>query len=164
MPYQPRVDLDRPVLDRLVLRTVPGAVDYLVDELSRLPNRPARILKREPDRLLVEYAGPLRNFEVTPRSDRMVRAVIDLCHREGIAVSLLIMAEGSDFRALYSKAAQASIRDYTAGLCREYAIGVIDARDWMPDDAFFDGHHLLPGSAADFSRRLAAMLEKVWEW
>src|SRR5581483_2357772 len=27
--YRPRVDLDRPVRDRLVLRTVPGAVDYL---------------------------------------------------------------------------------------------------------------------------------------
>lgn len=57
MPYQPRVDLDRPVRDRLVLRTVPGAVDYLAEELRSLP---ARILKREPDRLLVEYAGPLR--------------------------------------------------------------------------------------------------------
>jgi tRNA (guanine6-N2)-methyltransferase len=57
VPYQPRVDLDRPVRDRLVLRTVPGAVDYLAEELRSLP---ARILKREPDRLLVEYAGPLR--------------------------------------------------------------------------------------------------------
>jgi tRNA (guanine6-N2)-methyltransferase len=57
VPYQPRVDLDRPVRDRLVLRTVPGAVDYLAEELRGLP---ARILKREPDRLLVEYAGPLR--------------------------------------------------------------------------------------------------------
>jgi len=45
------------VRDRLVLRTVPGAVDYLAEELRSLP---ARILKREPDRLLVEYAGPLR--------------------------------------------------------------------------------------------------------
>jgi len=57
MPYQPRVDLDRPVRDRLVLRTVPGAVDYLAEELRSLP---ARILRREPDKLVVEYAGPLR--------------------------------------------------------------------------------------------------------
>jgi tRNA (guanine6-N2)-methyltransferase len=60
VPYQPRVDLDRPVRDRLVLRTVPGAVDYLADELSRLPAGSARILRRAPDRLVVEYAGPLR--------------------------------------------------------------------------------------------------------
>jgi len=57
VPYQPRVDLDRPVRDRLVLRTVPGAVDYLAEDLRTLP---ARILRREADRLVVEYAGPLR--------------------------------------------------------------------------------------------------------
>jgi tRNA (guanine6-N2)-methyltransferase len=53
----PQIDLDRPVHDRLVLRTVPGAVDYLVEDLRGLP---AKILRREPDRLLVEYTGPLR--------------------------------------------------------------------------------------------------------
>ncbi len=57
MPYRPRVDLDQPVHDRLVLRTVPGAVDYLAEELRALP---ARIVRREPDRLVVEYTGPLR--------------------------------------------------------------------------------------------------------
>lgn len=57
MPYQPRVDLDRPVRDRLVLRTVPGAVDYLAEDLRALP---ARVLRRAPDRLVVEYTGPLR--------------------------------------------------------------------------------------------------------
>ncbi len=57
MPYQPRVDLDRPVRDRLVLRTVPGAVDYLAEDLRGLP---ARVVRRAPDRLVVDYAGPLR--------------------------------------------------------------------------------------------------------
>jgi SAM-dependent methyltransferase len=57
VPYHPQVDLDQPIHDRLVLRTVPGAVDYLADDLRALP---ATILRREPDRLLVEYAGPLR--------------------------------------------------------------------------------------------------------
>jgi len=57
VPYQPRVDLDRPVRDRLVLRTVPGAVDYLAEELRALD---ARVVGRAPDRLVVDYAGPLR--------------------------------------------------------------------------------------------------------
>lgn len=51
------VDLDRPVHDRLVLRTVPGAVDYLAEDVRQLP---ATIVRRGPDRLLVDYAGPLR--------------------------------------------------------------------------------------------------------
>jgi SAM-dependent methyltransferase len=57
VPYRPRVDLDQPVRDRLVLRTVPGAVDYLAEDLRALP---ARIERRAPDRLVVEYTGPLR--------------------------------------------------------------------------------------------------------
>ncbi len=57
MPYRPRIDLDQPVHDRLVLRTVPGAVDYLAEDLRALP---ARIVHREPDRLVVDYTGPLR--------------------------------------------------------------------------------------------------------
>lgn len=55
--YRPRVDLDRPVRDRLVLRTVPGAVDYLAEDLRTLP---ATVVGRGPDRLVVDYAGPLR--------------------------------------------------------------------------------------------------------
>ncbi len=43
--------------DRLVVRTVPGAVDYLAEELRGLG---ATVLRREPDRLTIEYAGPLR--------------------------------------------------------------------------------------------------------
>jgi SAM-dependent methyltransferase len=57
VPYQPQVDLDATVHDRLVLRTVPGAVDYLAEELRALP---ARVLRRDPGALLVEYDGPLR--------------------------------------------------------------------------------------------------------
>src|SRR5258706_3941498 len=57
MPYRPRVDLDREVHDRLILRTAPGAVDYLFEEVRALD---AGVLRREPDGLVVEYRGPLR--------------------------------------------------------------------------------------------------------
>jgi len=57
VPYQPRIDLDQPVRDRLMLRTVPGAVDYLAEDLRTLP---ATVVRRGPDRLVVDYAGPLR--------------------------------------------------------------------------------------------------------
>jgi tRNA (guanine6-N2)-methyltransferase len=57
MVYRPRVDLDREVHDRLILRTAPGAVDYLFDAVRALG---AQVLRREPDGLVVEYRGPLR--------------------------------------------------------------------------------------------------------
>jgi SAM-dependent methyltransferase len=57
MAYQPRVDLDREVHDRLILRTAPGAVDYLFESVRAVG---AEVLRREPDGLVVEYRGPLR--------------------------------------------------------------------------------------------------------
>jgi SAM-dependent methyltransferase len=57
MPYRPLVDLDRKVHDQLIVRTVPGAVDYLAEDIRALG---ARVLRRTPDTLLVEYTGPLR--------------------------------------------------------------------------------------------------------
>src|SRR5258705_9774059 len=57
MPYRPQVDLDAEVHDRLIVRTAPGAVDYLFEAVRAVG---ARVLRREPDGLVVEYVGPLR--------------------------------------------------------------------------------------------------------
>ena len=84
MPFRPQIDLDRPVRDRLVLRTVPGAVDYLVEDLRALP---ATILRREPDRLLVEYTGALRPLAASRYFD--ICAVEDTDPVEGGALAAL---------------------------------------------------------------------------
>ena len=39
-------------------------------------------------------------------------------------------------------------------LAREYGVSVVDARAWVPDDGFMDGHHLLPEGATTFTKRL----------
>src|SRR5262245_49639169 len=49
-----------PIEDELVLRTVPGAVDYLADSLAHLgPGATVTILKRLRDGVRVQYRGPL---------------------------------------------------------------------------------------------------------
>lgn len=54
------LDLDRPVVDTLLLGTVPGVVDYLAEDLRHLPAGSATVVKRYRDALLVAYDGPLR--------------------------------------------------------------------------------------------------------
>ncbi|GIG65180.1 methyltransferase domain-containing protein [Phytomonospora endophytica] len=54
------VDGDRDVTDRLLLRTVPGAVDYLFEDLRALPG--AVVVARRPDGLVVDWSGPLREL------------------------------------------------------------------------------------------------------
>lgn len=54
------LDLDLPVSDLLLLRTVPGAVDYLAEDLRSVrPPAIARVERRWRDALLVDYTGPL---------------------------------------------------------------------------------------------------------
>src|SRR5882757_9134498 len=76
MPYRPRVDLDRPVHDRLFLRTVPGAVDYLAEDLRALS---VPVVGRSPDGVTVDYHGPLRPLVASRYFDV---AVIDPVHFE----------------------------------------------------------------------------------
>lgn len=52
------IDLDRPVRDRLLLRTVPGAVDYLFEELRQQPA--VTVIGRRRDGIVIELDGPLR--------------------------------------------------------------------------------------------------------
>ncbi|WP_018352131.1 TRM11 family SAM-dependent methyltransferase [Longispora albida] len=57
MSYRPQADLDQVVRDRLLLRSVPGAVDYLFEDIRHLD---VTVLRRRRDSLLIEYTGPLR--------------------------------------------------------------------------------------------------------
>jgi len=105
-----------------------------------------------------EYTHSLDRFHVTSTPDRALHDLISLCRQHQLDALLLRMPEASQFRAWYSSEALAEIRAYTARLCRECGATAIDARSWMPDDAFFDGHHLLPWAAVDFSKRLASSI------
>ena len=111
------MDLDRPVRDRLVLRTVPGAVDYLAEDLRALP---ATVVRREPDRLVVEYAGPLRPLAAS--------RYFDIC-----AVETDRLAESVKDGAL------AAVRAEDGGPLR-FRVGDIGADRWPLRDRLADEH------------------------
>jgi len=98
------------------------------------------------------YADRLARFKIRPTPDRALHDLLALCRREGIKAAVVVLPEGNDFRALYSSVARQAIDAYLAGIARETP--VIDARDWVPDLSFSDGHHLLPNGATTFTDRL----------
>jgi SAM-dependent methyltransferase len=59
----PPLDLDAQVDDRLVLQSLPGALDYLTAELADASSRENRVtatvVRRHPDALVVDWSGPL---------------------------------------------------------------------------------------------------------
>ena len=99
------------------------------------------------------YAPRLSRFAVRPIPDRALSDVLDLCRREQIRAAVVVLPEGDAFRALYPPEALREIDDYLARLAAD--VPVIDARRWVTDDGFADGHHLLPDGATAFTERLA---------
>jgi hypothetical protein len=102
------------------------------------------------------YHRKLQDFHIAPAADRPLRELLDLCQAQGIRVMLFLMPEASEFRAWYPPAAVTQLSAYLAALQREYGIPLIDARGWIADEDFYDGHHLLLHGATAFTHRFGA--------
>jgi hypothetical protein len=100
-----------------------------------------------------QYVPPLVDFRISKGPDRALHELLTLCRKEHIAVVLLLMPEGSDFRSWYALDARCQIDGYVAELSRRFDVPLVDARTWLADSAFWDGHHLLAPGAAAFTER-----------
>jgi len=100
------------------------------------------------------YAKGFNGFEVSGPARRTVSEMLDLCRRERIDATVVLMPEGDAFRRCYSPDMLRKLDAYLSELKEEYCIQVVDARDWCDDSQFSDGLHLLPDGAAIFSARL----------
>jgi hypothetical protein len=101
-----------------------------------------------------EYRDILAKFKLGEGPVRALRELLDRCRSERIQVLLILMPEGTGIRSLYPREVVADLNRFLGGLAREYGCGICDARTWLPDDAFYDGHHLLRPGAAAFTERL----------
>ncbi len=99
------------------------------------------------------YAG-LQHLRIDDMPDRAMRELLELCQSRRIEAVLLLAPESSEFREWYSAESMSAIEDYVARLNRELGVPVVDAREWLSDEAFLDGHHAGPDGAREFTRRL----------
>lgn len=113
------------------------------EERNRLVERYQRI-----------YARRLSRFQVAESPDRALRGIVALCGRERIRMSVVVLPEADVFRGLYPEPTQRAVRSYLDRLARECQVQVVDAREWVDDAGFMDGHHLLPIGATIFTQRL----------
>jgi hypothetical protein len=103
-----------------------------------------------------EHFATLQHLEAVgevPR--RALLAIFATCRREGITAVAVLPPEGSDFRAWYGPGARR-----VAGELRSMANAAtggraVDAGEWLPDDAFVDGHHVQEWAAPGYTERLA---------
>jgi hypothetical protein len=101
-----------------------------------------------------EYQEILAHMKLGNGPMRALREMLDLCRKENVRVTLILMPEGTGIRSLYPPRVDAEIDRFLSELATEYGCGICDARTWLADDAFFDGHHMLRPGAAQFTERL----------
>jgi hypothetical protein len=131
-----------------------------------LPPAQADLTKQIRER---EYSSILAGLKVHSHTDQAIRQLLRLLRDEGIASALMITPEPSYIRRCYSPDACRAIADYLGQLEREFATPVIDARDWVPDEEFFEGIHVIHAGAVTFAKRferdaLPALLSRsLWK-
>jgi hypothetical protein len=113
-----------------------------------------------------QYSRAWGEFRIAAGPARALWAILACCRQEGIPAALLLMPEGSSFRTLYTPSMQTGIDSHLEALAREWDVPLIDARLWLDDRDFWDGHHVLPRGAAAFTARfeqevLGALLGKL---
>lgn len=103
-----------------------------------------------------EHFATLQHLDAIGEVPR--RALLEIfatCRREGIAAVAVLPPEGNDFRSWYGPGAQ-RVAGELLSLARSATDGwAVDAREWLPDDAFVDGHHVLEWAAPGYTARLA---------
>ncbi|MDR3632842.1 MAG: hypothetical protein P4L84_03345 [Isosphaeraceae bacterium] len=112
------------------------------------------------DRYRKIYAPRLIDYRIATMPDRALRNILALCHRDKIRAVVVFLPEGTGFRTIYPPATLAVIEDYLKRVGNDAQVPIVDARSWVSDDQFIDGHHLLPEGAESFTRRLGEEVVK----
>ena len=100
-----------------------------------------------------QYEPVFHDYRGGGPGQEAVRDTIRLCRAHGVRPIVLVSAESSEFRAWYG-AGNVAIAEFV----RSFDCEVIDAREWLADDDFADGHHPTPAGAERFTDQLAARL------
>ncbi len=100
-----------------------------------------------------EYGAILAGLRPTGHAARALGDLVALCCEWRVPLRLVLMPESAGFRAMYPPAVTERLRGFLRGLCGE-GCELVDARDWLPDGVFTDGHHMLKPGAEAFSARL----------
>jgi hypothetical protein len=130
-------------------------IDDLGGEGRRIkPTMPDAERRAEDARVAYGYGKLLEDYKIDPGADRAYRDLLRSCNEAGVKVVVVRTPESQAFRATYQPSALATISAYETELKREFGVRVIDAREWLPDEDFEDGHHPLLSGQTHFTAKL----------
>jgi hypothetical protein len=132
-----------------------ATIDALGGEGKRIrPSMPDADRRAEDARVSAGYAEILANYTIDPGADRAFRDLLRACRDNGTRAVVIRTPESTTFRAGYQPEAIATLDAYAADLTRAFGVPVVDARRWLTDEQFEDGHHPLLAGQQVFTDRL----------
>ena len=157
--YKNRTGLLRAVAPAWVMPGGPEdpetTIDVLGGEGMRIrPSMPDADRRAEDARVSAGYAAILANFQIDLGADRALRDLLAACRDNGTKAVIIRTPESTAFRAAYQPDALSRLDGYAGGLARDFGVAVLDARRWLPDEEFEDGHHPLLAGQKRFTDRL----------
>jgi hypothetical protein len=102
---------------------------------------------------LREQVPRLQSYRLGGPACLALHDLLAFARSNGIGTGVVWMPEPSELRACYSPQAVAQVRAFMARLGREFSAQVTEAREWIADEYFMDGLHLLAGGADLFTER-----------
>jgi len=109
-----------------------------------------------------QYYHLVREMDLRSSRTKALRELLQSCKERNVAVGLLLMPEGQEFRSWYGPGVWAKIQNHLHELAGEFGAEVFNAHEWMEESEFKDSHHLYQSGALRFTRRLAD--EKIVPW
>ncbi len=97
-----------------------------------------------------EYANVLADLRPGGGATTALCEILELCRERGIRVKIVLMPEGSTFQSMYSAQSLERLKAFLSPL----GTPIVDARNWLTDDVFTDGHHMFRVGAEQFTDRL----------
>jgi hypothetical protein len=137
--------------------------DDMRDERGfKLPDWPTQAeCARRLEETRKEFSESLQQFRLGKGSAQALRDLLDRCRREKIPVVLVVSPESSQFRSLYAAEGLAAVDRLLEEVRQTYGARILDARTWVADKDFSDGHHVLANGAETFTTRLIEELRPI---
>ncbi len=101
-----------------------------------------------------QYHSAMGPYEPAANAFAALHAILDTCEQNHLPVAMVMMPEGPFFRSFYPPGMQEQLAGTFAKISKDRKILLVNARDWVPEQELYDGHHALPPGAARFSQRL----------
>ena len=105
-------------------------------------------------RAKAEYVPMLANYHPGGPACEALRELLTLCRERNIPVRMVLMPEGGDFRSWFPQPGLERLMTFLNTTSAEFNAPLVNAREWLPDEHFYDSHHMFAAGAEAFSDRL----------